>query len=78
VTCPDVAMVRLHGRNHRTWERKGLKAASERFDYWYDKKELKELIPSIKALDAKDVHVLFNNNRQDQGQQGAAMLKSLL
>jgi uncharacterized protein YecE (DUF72 family) len=78
VTCPDVAMVRLHGRNHATWERKGLKAASERFDYWYDEKELKELAPRIKALEAKDVHVLFNNNNQDQGQKDAAMLKSLL
>jgi uncharacterized protein YecE (DUF72 family) len=36
VTCPDLAMIRLHGRNHGTWERKGLKVASERFDYWYD------------------------------------------
>lgn len=78
VTCPELAMVRLHGRNHGTWERKGLKAASERFDYWYDERELKALAPSIKALKAKDVHVLFNNNNQDQGQKGAAMLKSLV
>jgi uncharacterized protein YecE (DUF72 family) len=78
VTRPDVAMVRLHGRNHSTWERKGLKAASERFDYWYDEKELKDLAPKIKALAAKDVHVLFNNNNQNQGQKGAAMLKRLL
>jgi uncharacterized protein YecE (DUF72 family) len=78
VTSPDVAMVRLHGRNHSTWERKGLKAASERFDYWYDERELRELAPKIKALEAKDVHVLFNNNNQDQGQKGAAMLQTLL
>ena len=78
VTCADYAMVRLHGRNHGTWERKGLKAASERFDYWYDKKELKTLVPNIKALEAKEVHVLFNNNNQDQGQKGAALLKSLV
>ena len=78
VTCPQVAMVRLHGRNHGTWERKGLKAASERFDYWYDKQELKELVPNIKELAADDVHVLFNNNYQDQGQKGAALLTSML
>lgn len=78
VTNPDVAMIRLHGRNHGTWEKKGLKAASDRFDYWYDKKELKELAPKIEALEAKKVHVLFNVNNQDQGQKGAAMLQSLL
>lgn len=64
-------------RNHGTWEKKGLKAASDRFDYWYDKKELKELAPKIEALKAKKVHVLFNVNNQDQGQKGAAMLQSL-
>lgn len=78
VTNPDVAMIRLHGRNHGAWEKKGLKAASDRFDYWYDKKELKELVPEIKALEAKKVHVLFNVNNQDQGQKGAATLQSLL
>lgn len=78
VTNPDVAMIRLHGRNHATWEQKGLKAASDRFDYWYDKKELKELALKIEALKAKKVHVLFNVNNQDQGQKGAAMLQSLL
>jgi uncharacterized protein YecE (DUF72 family) len=78
VTNPDLAMIRLHGRNHGTWEKKGLKAASDRFDYWYDKKELKELVPEIKALEAKQVHVLFNVNNQDQGQKGAAALTSLL
>ena len=79
-TCREVAIVRLHGRNHGTWEKKGLKAASERFDYWYDERELKELAPNIDALahQAQRVHVLFNNNFQDQGQKGAMMLRSLL
>lgn len=80
VTSPDIAMVRLHGRNHGTWEKKGLKTASERFDYWYDEKELRELAPKIDALAEKvrQVQVLFNNNREDQGQKGAAMLQKLL
>jgi len=80
VTCPEVAVVRLHGRNHETWERKGLKAASERFDHWYCEDELKELAPNINALadKAQRVHVLFNNNYQDQGQRGAAMLQGML
>ena len=80
VTSPDIAMVRLHGRNHGTWEKKGLKTASERFDYWYDEKELRELAPKIAALAEKvqQIQVLFNNNREDQGQKGAAMLQKLL
>jgi uncharacterized protein YecE (DUF72 family) len=80
VTNPENAVVRLHGRNHGTWEKKGLKAASERFDYWYDEKELKALAPHIDGLadEAEQVHVLFNNNYQDQGQRGAAMLTQLL
>ena len=78
VTNADVAMVRLHGRNHGTWEKKGLKAASDRFDYWYDNKELEKLVPEIKKLEAKKAHVLFNVNNQDQGQKGAAMLQSLV
>lgn len=32
VTSPDVAVVRLHGRNRETWVKKGLTAA-ERFNY---------------------------------------------
>jgi uncharacterized protein YecE (DUF72 family) len=80
VTRPDIAVVRLHGRNHGTWEKKGLKAASERFDYWYDEQELKGLAPQIDAIagEAQRVHVLFNNNFQDQGQRGAKMLQHLL
>jgi hypothetical protein len=36
------------------------------------------LVPTIKALEAKTVHVLFNNNNQDQGQKGATLLQTLL
>jgi uncharacterized protein YecE (DUF72 family) len=80
VTRPDIAVVRLHGRNHGTWEKKGLKAASERFDYWYDEMELKQIAPQIDAVanEVERAHVLFNNNFQDQGQRGAQMLQNLL
>ncbi|HZF81477.1 MAG TPA: DUF72 domain-containing protein, partial [Rubrivivax sp.] len=42
VTSPKLAVVRMHGRNHETWARKGLKAASDRFNYDYSKEELGE------------------------------------
>ena len=80
VTNPALSVVRLHGRNHVTWNKKGLKASSSRFDYDYEENELKELARQVKALapKAKQVHVLFNNNYQDQGQRGAAALNALL
>jgi uncharacterized protein YecE (DUF72 family) len=31
VTNPALAIVRLHGRNHGMWNRKGLKSSSQRF-----------------------------------------------
>lgn len=34
-TSPDLAIVRMHGRNHETWDAKELTAASDRFDYDY-------------------------------------------
>ena len=78
VTNPALAVVRLHGRNHGTWNRKGLKTSSERFDYSDD--ELRDLAGGISALAPKatSTHVLFNNNYQDQGQRGARTLMNLL
>lgn len=80
VTHPELAVVRLHGRNHGTWNLKGLKASSQRFDYDYDDGELREIAAHVKELapKARRVHVLFNNNYEDQGQRGAAALGQLL
>ena len=80
VTNPDLCVVRLHGRNHGTWNRKGLKASSARFDYDYDEAELREIAHGVEAIAKKaaSTHVLFNNNYQDQGQRGAAALTALL
>jgi uncharacterized protein YecE (DUF72 family) len=80
VTNSELAVVRLHGRNHGTWNRKGLKASSQRFDYDYADDELRTLAHDISGLapKARTVHVLFNNNYQDQGQRGARTLTSML
>lgn len=80
VTNSELALVRLHGRNHGTWNQKGLKASSQRFDYDYGDNELREIADEVLALapKAKTTHVLFNNNYQDQGQRGAAALTKLL
>jgi uncharacterized protein YecE (DUF72 family) len=80
VTNPQLALVRLHGRNHGTWNQKGLTASSQRFDYDYRDDELREIAHEVLALapKAETTHVLFNNNYQDQGQRGAAALNRLL
>ena len=80
VTTPALAVVRLHGRNHGTWNLKGLKSSSQRFDYDYDHGELEEIAGNVRkiARRVEMTHVLFNNNYQDQGQRGATSLSELL
>jgi uncharacterized protein YecE (DUF72 family) len=77
VTSPDIAIVRLHGRNRDTWEKKGLAAASDRFNYLYREDEINELADSIQSLaeNAHTVHVLLNTNYEDQGQVNARRLR---
>jgi uncharacterized protein YecE (DUF72 family) len=80
VTNESLAVVRLHGRNHETWNVKGATAASERFNYDYRDEELRGLADQISEI-SKSVartHVIFNNNYEDQGQRNARTLISLL
>ena len=80
VTSPKLAIVRMHGRNAQTWEKKGLKASSDRFNYDYGDEELRELAGNIKALarQVPTVHAIMNNNYQDQGQRNAQTLMGFL
>ena len=50
VTSPQLALVRLHGRNKEMWEKKGLRSAAERFNYLYSEAELRNLAPYAKEL----------------------------
>lgn len=79
ITNTSLALVRLHGRNHATWNIKG-KSASDRFNYDYTEGELKELVPRLKELDRRVglVQVVFNNNYEDQGQRNGRALMKLL
>ncbi len=79
ITHPELALVRLHGRNRATWNTKSDRA-SDRFNYDYSNDEMAELAVSIKKLSAQAtaVHVIFNNNYEDQGQRNAASLINLL
>ena len=80
VTNHELALVRLHGRNRETWNKKGLVASSQRFDYEYGEEELRDVANNVKRIsaDAKRTHVLVNVNYQDQGQRAARTLRQLL
>ena len=73
-------MVRLHGRNHGTWNQKGLETSAQRFNYDYNTAELTELAKLIRRLGAQAdlTQVIFSNNYEDQGQRNAQELTRLL
>jgi uncharacterized protein YecE (DUF72 family) len=80
VTCPDLAVFRLHGRNRTAWRKKDLGSASERFAYRYRDEELKGFVAPIKRLAARadEVHVLFNNCHADWAQRDAMHFREML
>ncbi|MBC6942731.1 MAG: DUF72 domain-containing protein [Xanthomonadales bacterium] len=80
ITTPALALLRLHGRNADTWTRPGLAAASDRFNYDYPSAELAQFVPRLRSLAASAalVHVVFNNNYEDQGVRNARELIDLL
>jgi uncharacterized protein YecE (DUF72 family) len=80
VTNPQLAVVRLHGRNADTWDQKGSSVSGSRFKYIYQHEELAPMVPRIRDLarQAAKVHVLFNTNHEDQGQINARRLMALL
>jgi uncharacterized protein YecE (DUF72 family) len=78
-TTAPFAMVRFHGRNRETWEKKGLTAA-ERFKYLYDKRELAEWVPRLRSMaeQSSEVHAVMNNCYADYAVRDAADLTELL
>jgi uncharacterized protein YecE (DUF72 family) len=78
-TSSDLAIVRFHGRNEETWEKRGIQP-SERFRYLYDRDELSEWVPRIRqaAHEAREVHVLMNNCYASYGTTNAREIAALL
>lgn len=78
VTCPDLAYLRLHGRNAATWQ--GSRTVAERFDWQYSDDELGEWIgPVIEMAErAQEVAVVFNNNHGDFALRSAVRFGELL
>lgn len=67
VTNPKLAIARFHGRNAETWYVKGAESSRDRFNYLYTAEELAEWVPKITEMadQAREVHVLMNNNYVD-------------
>jgi uncharacterized protein YecE (DUF72 family) len=78
VTDPALAYVRLHGRNTAAWYRGG--SGGTRYDYDYSSTELEEWAATTRDLanQAREVHVLFNNNAKGAGTRNAMALGALL
>jgi uncharacterized protein YecE (DUF72 family) len=79
VTHPELALLRLHGRNPHSWK-PSAGASSGRFNYWYGAQELAALAAPIRAAagQVSKMHVIFNTNYQDQGQANARLMRQLL
>lgn len=77
VTNPDLAYLRLHGRNKHWLE---AKSAAERHLHDYSRRELRELATRVRRLAerAKDVHVIANNHARDFAPKAALALRELL
>ncbi len=78
VTAP-LGMIRFHGRNRETWEKKGISTA-EKFRYLYEPGELKAWVPNLRnmAKQATEVHAIFNNCYADYAVRNADDLTKLL
>src|SRR6266540_3752063 len=75
----EVAYVRFHGRNWKTWNKK-TRTSGERFDWLYSAEELADWVEPLAALakEAREVYAMFNNNRYDYAPRSAQVLRGLL
>ena len=78
-TSSELAMIRFHGHNAETWEKRGITAA-ERFRYLYSEDELARWVVPARELagKSKQLHVLMNNCYEDYGVRNAAQIADLL
>jgi uncharacterized protein YecE (DUF72 family) len=78
VTRDDLAYLRLHGRNTHGYLHG--KSVAERFGWIYGEEELEEVAERVHGLaeQAGEVHVFFNNNRDDDAPTAARRFRALL
>lgn len=78
VTNPRCAYLRLHGRDAKAYLTG--KTVAARFNYDYNEGEISEVADRSKRLaqEARDVHVVFNNNALDFAPRAALRLRKAL
>ena len=77
-TNPQLAYLRLHGRNAHAYTTG--KTVAARFNYDYSDAEIEEVAERARELteDAKEVHVIFNNNALDYAPHAALRMRKAL
>src|SRR6266568_1891669 len=78
VTDPKAAYLRLHGRNAKAYITG--RTVAGRFDYDYSDKEIAEVADRSRNLaqEARELHVIFNNNNLDYAPRAALRLRKAL
>jgi len=78
VTAPNMAYLRLHGRDAHAYTTG--KTVAARFNYDYSDEEILEVAKRSKKLakEAREVHVVFNNNALDYAPHAALRLRKAL
>src|SRR5438477_807030 len=78
VTSPNAVYLRLHGRNAKAYVTG--KTVAARFDYDYSDKEIAEVAKRSKNLaeEAREAHVIFNNNNLDYAPRAGLRLRKAL
>ncbi len=78
VTNSDAAYLRLHGRNAKGYVTG--KTVAARFDYDYSENEIAEVALRSRKLarEARELHVIFNNNNLDYAPRAALRLRKAL
>ncbi len=78
ITMPQLSYLRLHGRNARAYTTG--KTVASRFNYDYSDEEIGEIAQRARRLarEAKEVHIVFNNNARDYAPHGAARMRTAL
>ncbi|ABJ63612.1 DUF72 domain-containing protein [Levilactobacillus brevis] len=80
VTTPELAVVRLHGRNAQGWFNQGTDWRKTRTLYRYSEAELQDIAALVKrvAQHAQQVCVIFNNNSAKDAAPNALRLQKIL
>ncbi len=78
ITNPQIAYLRLHGRDAHAYTTG--KTVAARFNYDYDDEEIEEIATRSKKLakQAPQVHIVFNNNTHDYAPHAALRLRAAL